>query len=124
MKLLKQPEVVKPQDQLYLFIYLYRNPEIKRDMFEWLKDNWGYIKELFGDKLLDNYARYTATSVRPKDEYREWWSFYGPKSKDLMLSRAIEVGKNEIDARIKLIETDKNRVYEELKKVVFDYSML
>ena len=29
MGLLEKPEIVKPQDQFYLFIYLYRNPKIR-----------------------------------------------------------------------------------------------
>lgn len=116
MGLLNQPEIVKPQDQLYLFIYLYRNPEIKADVFKWLKENWDYIKSLMGDKSLDNYARYTANLVRTKDEYDAWWEFYGPMSNDPVVARAVEMGKNEIEARIKLIETDREAIYKELDK--------
>ncbi|MBQ9018305.1 M1 family metallopeptidase [Candidatus Saccharibacteria bacterium] len=110
MKLLERTDIVKPQDQFHLFIYLYRNPVIKEEMFEWLTTHWEYVKSLAGDKSLDNYPRYTANSIRTEKEKLAYAQFFEPMSDDLALSRAIEVGKNEIDARLKLIESDKAAV--------------
>ena len=116
MQLLKQPEVVKPQDQFYLFIYLYRNPEIKEEVFSWLTLNWDYVKEMSGDKSLDNYPRYTATAIKTRKDFDEYLKFFEPKASDPALARAIEMGKNEIAARLKLIKADKDAVIKELNK--------
>ncbi|MBQ6593478.1 M1 family metallopeptidase [Candidatus Saccharibacteria bacterium] len=112
--LLEQPEIVKPQDQFHLFIYLYRNPAVKAEVFEWLTHNWEYVKNLAGDKSLDNYPRYTATSVRNGAEYRAWCDFFEPMKDNLALNRAIEVGKREIEARLKLIAADQTAVWNAL----------
>ena len=116
MKLLDQPEVVKPQDQFHLFIYLYRNPVVKDLVFEWLVGHWDYVKEISGDKSLDNYPRYMAGSVKTDAEFEKYCGFFEPLSSMPALTRAVEMGKNEIKARLKLIESDKEKVIEELQK--------
>lgn len=106
MKLLKQPEVVKPQDQFSLFLYLYRNPRVKAEVFAWLGENWEYVKGLSGDKSMEYYPRYTAMSVRTEEEFERWREFFEPLADDPVLKRAIEMGDGEIRARLKLIDTD------------------
>ncbi|MBO7657026.1 M1 family metallopeptidase [Candidatus Saccharibacteria bacterium] len=115
MKLLNEPEIVKPQDQFYLYLYLYRNPRVKGEVFEWLTGNWEYVKEISGDKSLDNYPRYMAGSVKTDAEFDEYLKFFEPMATDPALKRAIEMGKNEIKARLKLIESDKKAVENSLE---------
>ncbi|MBQ9017603.1 M1 family metallopeptidase [Candidatus Saccharibacteria bacterium] len=110
MELLECPDVVKPQDQFHLFIYLYRNPAVKMKVFLWLTSHWDFVKQMAGDKSLDNYPRYTAGSVRTADEYDAWRKFFEPMAGDVALARAIEVGKGEIEARLALIERDRAAV--------------
>lgn len=109
---LRKPEVVKPQDMFHLFLYLYRNPRVKAEMFEWMEKNWDYIKKISGDKSLDDYPRYTASSVKTKEEFKKYCDFFEPMKDDPALARAIEIGKNEINAKLKLIEKDKEKVVE------------
>ena len=116
MKLLEQPEVVKPQDQFYLFIYLYRNPRVKAEVFEWLTAHWDYVKKMSGDKSLDNYPRYTAGTIKTKEDFDKYLKFFEPLSSEPALKRAVEMGKNEITARLKLIDSDKEAVIAELNK--------
>ena len=115
MELLNQPEVVKPQDQFYLFIYLYRNPVVRGEVFDWLETYWDYVKKISGDKSLDNYPRYMAGSVKNTNDYKKYCEFFEPLAAMPALSRAIEMGKNEIEARLKLIESDKKAVVKELE---------
>lgn len=114
MKLLKQPEIIKPQDHFSLFIYLYRNPEVKNEVFDWLVANWDYVKKISGDKSLDNYPRYMATAIKTQEDFEKYLEFFEPMAGDPALSRAIEMGRNEINARLKLIESDKKAVIDEL----------
>ena len=111
LKLLSEPEIVKPQDQTHLFIYLYRNPKSREKAYKWLTKNWEYVKKLAGDKSLDSYPRYMANVIRTEKEYREWQDFFKPMSNDPALARAIKIGENEIKARLKLITADQKDVY-------------
>ena len=114
IKLLDQPEVVKPQDQFHLFIYLYRNPVVKDFVFEWLTTHWNYVKKISGDKSLDNYPRYMAGSVKNSNDYNKYCEFFDPMSAMPALARAVEMGKNEISARLELINSDKDEVIKTL----------
>ena len=71
-----------------------------------------------GDKSLENYPRYTASSVRSAEEYRAWREFFEPMRDDPALARAIEVGKNEIVARLALVEQDAEAVKAKLGEMV------
>ena len=117
MKVLNQPEIVKPQDQFYLFLYLYRNQKVKREVFGWMAKNWEYVREISGDKSIENYPRYTANSVRTEEEFEVWQDFFGPLRSDSALKRAIEVGENEIRARLELIKKDQAKVFEVLEQI-------
>lgn len=116
MTLLERPEVVKPQDQVYLFVYLFRNPKCREEVFEWLTSHWDYVKEMAGDKSLDYYPRLSANIVRTEKEFRKWCEFFEPMVSDPALKRTIEIGKKEIEARLKLIAEDSEAVKRELDK--------
>ena len=116
MGLLNRPDIVKPQDQLYLFIYLYRNPKSRIKVGKWLSENWDYVKNMMGDKSLDNYPRYMANVVRSEDEYKQWRELFMPMKDDPALSRAIKIGDKEIKARLRLIEADKQALYDKIRK--------
>ncbi len=111
-------EVVKPQDQLYLFIYLYRNPKSKVRTFEWMTNNWGLIKESGGEKTLNDYPMLTARLARTEEELEAYVNFFGPMRDDPVVSRAIMMGENEIRARIKMIKKYREAVANELRKYI------
>ena len=118
MSLLDQPDVVKPQDQFYLFIWLYRNPVMREKAFSWLTTHWDYVRQMAGDKSVENYPRYTASSVRSGMEFDEWRRFFSSMRDDPALARAIEVGENEITARLSLVREDAEGVKEKLVKMM------
>ncbi len=115
MGLLDKPEIVKPQDQLYLFIYLFRNLKVQEKVFDWLNGHWGYVKNMAGDKSIENYPRYTANAIRTEEMYNKWLEFFEPMRKDFALKRAIEIGEREIRARLELISKDEEAVYNALE---------
>jgi len=116
--LLKKPEIVKPQDQFYLFIYLYRNPAAREKAFSWLTENWEYVKGMAGDKSLENYPRYIANSIRAEAEAEAYREFFGPMREDSAVKRAIEIGENEIKAQLRLIKSDGVGVVQELERIL------
>ncbi|MBQ3474080.1 M1 family metallopeptidase [Candidatus Saccharibacteria bacterium] len=118
VNLLGNYEVVKPQDQLHLFISLYRNPKSKAQTFEWMIKNWDSIKETGGEKTLNDYPMLTARLARTEEELDKYLKFFGPMRDDPILSRAIIIGENEIKARIKMIKKYRKAVMSELEKYI------
>ncbi|MBR0431344.1 M1 family metallopeptidase [Candidatus Saccharibacteria bacterium] len=116
LALLGDIKIVKPQDQLHLFIYLYRNPKSKKRAFEWLTKNWDLVKKMGGEKTLNDYPMLVARLARTEEELEKFKEFFDPMRGDLALKRAIEIGKNEIRARVELIQKNKNAVEQELRK--------
>ena len=114
--LLGENEVVKPQDQLYLFIWLYRNPKSRVRVFEWLTKNWDTVRRIGGDKSLDSYPTLIARVSRTEEELKKYREFFGPMIKDPSLKRAIEIGLNEIEARVELIKKYRKDVVLQLEK--------
>ena len=108
MALLGENEIVKPQDQLYLFVYLYRNPKCRKKAFRWLADNWETVKKINGDTIIAKLAR-------TKEEYDAYVDFFKPMENDSLMARAVKIGVNEIKARLELIKKNKKEVVEALK---------
>ena len=116
LALLGQIDVVKPQDQTYLFIYLYRNVRSRKEAFSWLASHWDEVKKMGGDKSIEDYPRYTANVVRTEAEFKKWKEFFEPMIHEPVLARTIEIGRKEIKARLKLISSDRDAVFKELAK--------
>ena len=108
-------DTVKSQDQLYLFIYLYRNPKSRVRAFNYVTKNWESIRKTGGDKTLSDYPMLIARLSRTEEELKKYVDFFGPMREDPALSRAIEIGENEIKARVKLISKYHDLVLEALK---------
>lgn len=116
LALLGNINIVKPQDQLYLFVYLYRNPKIRKAAFEWLTKNWEFIKRTGGDKTLSDYPMLIARIARTKEELDDYQKFFLPMREDPALARAVEIGDQEIKSRIKLIEKNKDKVFTKIRQ--------
>ena len=114
LELLDKPEIVKPQDQLYLYVYLYRNPRSRQQAFEWLTNHWDYVREMAGDKTLEGYPRYMAGAARTEAEFKAWREFFEPMREDMAIARAVTIGEKEIQARLQLIAADQKAVYQAL----------
>lgn len=118
LALLGDVEMVKPQDQLYLFVYLYRNPKSRRKAFLWLTRNWKFVKQTGGEKTLSDYPMLIARVARTREELDAYTEFFGPMRDDLAVARAIQIGENEIRARIKLIAQYQEDVLSALSSII------
>ncbi len=115
LALLGENEIVKPQDQLYLFIWLYRNPKSRMQAFDWLVNNWDLVKKIGGDKSLVSYPTVLAHLARTEEEYTKYCELFEPMLGDPSLKRAVEIGLNEIKARVALVSKYRDEVAEALK---------
>lgn len=114
--LLGENDIVKPQDQFTLFLALYQNYRSREKVFDWLINNWETVKRLGGDKSLDYYPIYIARLARTRGELEKYRDFFGAMKDEKGLKRAIEIGEREIEARLKLIEQNKDVVVEALRQ--------
>lgn len=113
--LLSQPAIVRPQDHIFLFVYLLRNYRLRSRALDWLMGNWDYVAQLTGEKSLEDYVRYAAQAVQDEAEAQKFYEFFDQKLDDPVLSRAIKVAHTEIDARLRLIAVDSAGVVAKLQ---------
>ena len=117
IKLLDEPKIVKPQDHGYLFGFLVRNHFAKDEARAWLRGHWTYVEEMMGDKSVDLYPRYWASSVRATEEAESFSDFFSPLAeRNPAITRAIALAKVEIDSRLKLLSMDNADVHRKLAK--------
>ena len=117
LKLLEQPEIVRPQDHIYLYAYLLSNFWTREQAFDWCYSHWGYIYTLTSDKTMDDYVRVTAARVRTMEQADRFFEFFDAKKDDKALRRSIEVAHVDIMARLRWIKDDSTYVHERLNQI-------
>lgn len=115
IKLLDQPDVVRPQDHIFLYIYLLRNHRTRARVLDWLTAHWDYVKQLTGDKSIEDYPRYASVLIRTPEEAAVFYNFFDPLENDPILKRTLKMARTDIDCRLQTIATDSPAVHEKLK---------
>jgi len=104
--------IIRNQDATRWFVWLLRNRDGRTLAWQWLRDNWQWIKKTFGgDKSYGASALVTRTQLQ---EYRE---FFMPLQREPALNRVITIGIGEIEGRVELIERDSQAVRDSLAKL-------
>ena len=113
---IKDSNVIRPQDASRWFVYLIRTRESRQIAWNWLKENWAWVEDTFGeDKSYDDFIRYTATALLTTNELNDFQQFFEPMENIPALTRTIKLGITEISARVELIERDKADVLSALQ---------
>ncbi len=113
---IKNSNIIRPQDASRWFVYLIRTRESRQIAWNWLKENWAWVEEKFGDdKSYDDFIRYAATALLTTDELDDFRQFFEPMENIPALTRTIKLGITEIKARTELIEQDKADVLSALQ---------
>ena len=113
---IKDSNIIRPQDASRWFVYLIRTRESRQIAWNWLKENWAWVEEKFGDdKSYDDFIRYAATALLTTDELDDFRQFFEPMENIPALARTIKLGITEISARVELIERDKAGVLSALQ---------
>ena len=108
---IKDSNTIRPQDASRWFVYLIRTRESRQIAWNWLKENWAWVEDTFGeDKSYDDFIRYAATALLTTDELNDFQQFFEPMENIPALARTIKLGITEIKARVELIERDKEAV--------------
>lgn len=113
---IKDSDIIRPQDASRWFVYLIRTRESRQIAWNWLKENWTWVEDTFGeDKSYDDFIRYAATALLTTDELNDFRQFFEPMENIPALARTIKLGITEISARVELIERDKADVLSALQ---------
>ena len=108
---IKNSNIIRPQDASRWFVYLIRTRESRQIAWNWLKENWAWVEDTFGeDKSYDDFIRYAATALLTTDELDDFRQFFEPMMDIPALARTIKLGITEISARVELIKRDKEAV--------------
>ena len=113
---IKDSDIIRPQDASRWFVYLIRTRESRQIAWNWLKENWAWVEDTFGeDKSYDDFIRYAATALLTPNELDDFRQFFEPMENIPALARTIKLGITEISARVELIERDKTDVLSALQ---------
>ena len=112
---IKDSNIIRPQDASRWFVYLIRTRENRQIAWNWLKENWAWVEDTFGeDKSYDDFIRYAATALLTPNELNDFRQFFEPMMSVPALTRTIKLGITEISARAELIKRDKEAVISSL----------
>ena len=112
---IKDSDIIRPQDASRWFVYLIRTRENRQIAWNWLKENWAWVEDTFGeDKSYDDFIRYAATALLTPNELDDFRQFFEPMENIPALARTIKLGITEISARVELIKRDKEAVISSL----------
>ena len=113
---IKDSNIIRPQDASRWFVYLIRTRESRQIAWNWLKENWTWVEDTFGeDKSYDDFIRYAATALLTPNELDDFRQFFEPMENIPALARTIKLGITEISARVELIDRDKADVLSALQ---------
>lgn len=99
---LKDTDVVRHQDMpKQWFAGLMSNKYARTKTWQWMVDQWSWIEDNFGDtSSYDRFPRTSAATMKTLTELELYEEFFTPKTDDISLKRTIEIGINDIAARV------------------------
>ena len=115
--LLKNPAIIKPQDPLSFLLSLRRWRFTRDRALDWLLENWDYIYTINGEKSIEDYPRYFASTIDTRTDADRFFDFFTPLSSDPVLARTLKVAKNDVESTLSLIASDKKAVLAAISKL-------
>ncbi|MDJ1646802.1 M1 family metallopeptidase [Mycoplasma phocimorsus] len=114
----KDKDTIKPQDLLSWFISFLAKPLSQDLAWNWLVENWTWIQEkLGGDMSFDSFVVQPGSILKSQEKLEQFKDFFIPKLSNLALNRAIKMSINQIEAKVKLINKEKELINKKLMKL-------
>ncbi len=120
LSLLNQPEIVRPQDHIFLYIYLLHNPKSRTRALGWLYSNWNLVVKITGEKSIEDYPRIAAGYINNRTDAKEFYQFFDPLQDDPILKRTLAMAKASIETKLELIERESTAVHQKLQNITQD----
>lgn len=94
-------DAVKLQDVFYWVVWFSRSRHTRDHMWQWMRDNWQWCTEQFGDDMhYADFPKYAASSFSTPGQLDSYKLFFEPKLGVSGLNRAIRQGIEDIESRI------------------------
>lgn len=107
LSLLKDPELIKPQDADRWLAHLLHNHYMKGLAWDWMVNNWSWIDETYGrDKTFDYFPRYASAICNTPEWQEKYDALFSDKLDNPILRRNILIGQAEIAARVAWLQND------------------
>ncbi|MGV9001704.1 MAG: M1 family metallopeptidase [Candidatus Saccharimonadaceae bacterium] len=115
LELLKDTELIRTQDFIHWFVWIFRNRFGRVKTWQWTRDNWEWIAKTFkGDSHYDMLPRYVAGSLVTAAQAVEFRQFFAPLESEIALVRNITIGYTELEGIVTLLESDGPKVRQAL----------
>ncbi len=107
LEIIKDDSIVRPQDVFRWFMSIIHTKEGREPAWQWMQENWPWIKETFGgDKSYDYFPRYAGNKLSTRSQLEEYKTFFTPMLQEPSLTRVITLGISDIKGRVELLERD------------------
>ena len=117
LEALTDSDTIRSQDTARWFVYLIRNRFAREATWQWLEQNWAWVKQTYGgDKSYDDFPRYAASGLVTEAQLEAYKTMFVPMQQEVALSRVISMGILEIEARVELINRDRTAVINALSQ--------
>ena len=106
---LTDTSMVRPQETMYFVAWLLSNRYARKQTWQWLRDNWSWILDVFGgDMSYVDYVQFAGNSLRTESELVEFNQFFTKAIETSpALKRSVDMGSNSISNRIKWINRNR-----------------
>ena len=116
LDMLSDTKVIRLQDHSGYVRDLLANHSTRRATFDWLYQNWDYLKNAVDGKSLDVYPKIMARFIRNQSDFALFQEFAKRFENDPALFRIIKIGIYEIENRLALLAKNTGKLHQKLEK--------
>lgn len=116
LDMLSDTKVIRLQDHSGYVRDLLANHSTRKATFNWLYQNWDYLKNAVDGKSLDIYPKIMARFIRNQSDFVLFQEFAKRFENDPALFRIIKIGIYEIENRLVMLSKNTEKLHQKLEK--------
>lgn len=116
LDMLSDTKIIRLQDHSGYVRDLLANHSTRKATFDWLYQNWDYLKNAVDGKSLDVYPKIMARFIRNQSDFTLFHEFAKRFENNPAMSRIIKIGIYEIENRLALLVKNTEKLHQKLEK--------
>ena len=116
LDMLSDTKIIRLQDHSGYVRDLLANHSTRKATFDWLYQNWDYLKNAIDAKSLDIYPKIMARFIRNQSDFALFQEFAKRFENDPALFRIIKIGIYEIENRLVMLSENTEKLHQKLEK--------
>ena len=116
LDILSDTKIIRLQDHSGYVRDLLANHSTRKATFDWLYQNWDYLKNAIDAKSLDIYPKIMARFIRNQSDFALFQEFAKRFENDPALFRIIKIGIYEIENRLVMLSKNTEKLHQKLEK--------